>query len=159
MIYGKENIKEDFHKWLSKTGIDFQDFRDWYATEYLKLPVGTIRRLIGRMNKIADDERLGPNRRLLATYQSSYWSAKIMGDTSECALLASIILGEFVNRNGFRLTDKTSAPMGQPLESRDGSKLELAAMANLKEAFSSIKDNLREEGFLPDEYTDTVQGE
>ena len=145
----KDEIKESFNEWLDENGLTMGDFQDWYSKTFLKVPVGTLRRLIGKMNKIADDERLGPNRRMLAAYQAAYWSAKIIGDTAEQALLASIILGEFVNRNGFRLIDSQNSPL--PNETKDRSMVEIGAMTNLREAFSVMKENLKEEGFIPND--------
>ena len=153
----RDLMEESLNDWLIENELTMGDFQDWYSKKFLKVPVGTLRRLIGKMNKIADDERLGPNRRLLASYQAAYWSAKITGDTSEQALLAAIILGEFVNRNGFRLIDTQNSPI--PSETGNNSKVEIAAMTNLREAFSVMKGNLKEEGFIPDDNRSSVQSE
>jgi hypothetical protein len=147
----KDLIKEDFYEFLEKSEIPLEEFKDWYAKNFLKIPVGVLRKLMARMNRIADDERLGPNRRLLATYQSSYWSAKLAGDSTEEALLSAVILGEFVNRNGFKLYDKSEQPQNGAGDGSGQSKLEIAALSNLKEAFSVMKGNLKEEGFLPND--------
>ena len=142
-------MQESFDEWLEENQIEMCAFQDWYSKKFLKVPVGALRRLIGKMNKISEDERLGPNRRMLAAYQTAYWSAKLIGDEQEQALLASIILGEFVNRNGFKLIDMQNSPI--PSEVKDRSKVELSAMSNLREAFSSMKSNLKKEGFIPDD--------
>jgi hypothetical protein len=145
----RDTIRESLNVWLEENHLSMGEFQDWYSRNFLKVPVGALRRMIGKMNKIAEDDRLGPNRRLLAAYQASYWSAKIMGDTAEQALLASVILGEFVNRNGFRLVDSQGSQI--PSEVGDRSKVEISAMINLREAFSGMKENLKQEGFLPNE--------
>lgn len=124
-----------------------------------KISEGIIRRHQAKLNRIVDDERIGPNRRLLASLMSLYLSAVASEDSKQEAFTASVILGEFVNRNGFRLFDRGNQTSPIPLESQAHTNLELNAVTSIKAAFKSITKNLQEEGFLAPEDASTIQSE
>lgn len=142
-----KDFKHTFEDWLASQEITVAGFREWYGGIYKGIPTGVIRRQIGRMNKVAEDERVGPRSRMLATFVSSYWSARLFDDSQEHIFLASIILGEFVNKAGFKLYGKdTNNPN---IEESKNTKLELNAVETIKKAFASMSENLQKEGFTP----------
>jgi hypothetical protein len=84
------------------------------------------------LNKILADERLMPNRKLLAGLIKMFLDST--GDDK--ALFKTIILGEFLNKNGLKLYDtEDTAQTNKP---GDRSFVEQAASANIKSVMSGI---------------------
>jgi hypothetical protein len=84
------------------------------------------------LNKILADERLMPNRKLLAGLVKLYLDST--GDDKH--LFKTIILGEFLNNNGIKLYD--SMDTSQNNKPGDRTLVEQAASANIKSVMSGI---------------------
>lgn len=84
------------------------------------------------LNRIIADERLMPNRKLLAELIRMYIDAT--GDDK--LLMKTIILGEFVNKNGLKLYDNEDT--ANTNKTGDRTATEQVAAARVKDVMSSI---------------------
>ena len=96
------------------------------------MPITNIKYHKTILNKIILDERLLPNRKLLAELLKMYIDST--GDDK--LLLKTIILGEFVNRNGLKLYDTEDA--AQTNKPGDRTATEQVAAARVKDVMSNI---------------------
>jgi hypothetical protein len=83
------------------------------------------------LNRICLDERLTPNRRLLAAILGMHMDAISREDRM---LYTAILLGEFVSRNGLKIYDSADQKFGP----NERTNIELAADAAIKDVFSSL---------------------
>lgn len=133
---------EDFEAWLGEKNITIAEFKEWYAKEYIGVAIGAIRRHQGRMNKLADDDRIHPNKRFTATYQSAYWTAKLQGDKKEQSMIAAILLGDVLNK--IRIDRILSKAQNQ----EPATNIEQDATDQIKNAFADVYEDLQDGGFL-----------
>jgi hypothetical protein len=84
------------------------------------------------LNKVLADERLMPNRKLLASLVKMYLDST----ADDKAFFKTIILGEFINKNGLKLYDtEDTAQTNKP---GDKTLVEQAASANIKNVMTNI---------------------
>lgn len=83
------------------------------------------------LNKICLDERLSPNRRLLAALLGMQMDAQTVLDKKT---YTALLLGEFVNRNGIKLLDNEDRKTAPDQRTT----LELQAAQDIKDVFKGV---------------------